>query len=74
MCVMAPPIHLGTWSMVWLPFELVGECTALWASRYTMYGIHGSESFRCVCFGKALHMRTFRHKLNLNVCTCLSVH
>ena len=22
-CVMAPPIHLGAWSMVWLPFELL---------------------------------------------------
>ena len=20
-CVMAPPIHLGVWSMLWLPFE-----------------------------------------------------
>ena len=22
-CVMAPPIHLGAWSMLWLPFELL---------------------------------------------------
>ena len=22
-CVMAPPIHLGVWSMLWLPFELL---------------------------------------------------
>ena len=22
-CVMAPPIHLGAWSMVWLPLELL---------------------------------------------------
>ena len=22
-CVMVPPIHLGAWSMLWLPFELL---------------------------------------------------
>ena len=33
-CVMAPPIHLGAWSMLWLPFELLmfmssihGQCS-----------------------------------------------
>ena len=23
LCVMAPPIHLGAWSLLWLPFELL---------------------------------------------------
>ena len=28
MCVMAPPIHLGAWSMLWLPIELINDTTS----------------------------------------------
>ena len=52
---MAPPIHLGAWSMLWLPFEIVHNCK--------LALVHGDPVecpnfviFTFYCYFKILHI------------------
>ena len=68
-CVMAPPIHLGAWSMALMPFELLLLCD-------TSHVCDGStHSFGCVIYGSNPMAASIREGLCSKIdLACLWTH